>query len=105
MITDGNGTIINNPTKRESSDDVTTVQPETTTAEAKKERKRREAEVKNENGDDKGSVEPVSSIKILFGLGKTCRRTDCAFDNEMSDATDVDGFQRIHGRPIFVTNY
>lgn len=61
IITDGNGTIINNPAKRESSDDVTTVLPETTTAEAKKERKRREAEVKNENGDDKGSVEPVSS--------------------------------------------
>lgn len=64
VITDGNGTIISNPTKRESTDDATTLEPETTTTSvteaAKKERKRREAEGKNENGEDKSSIEPVS---------------------------------------------
>jgi len=59
VITDGNGTIISNPAKRENSANATI---EETTTDAPKERKRREAEGKNENGEEKTGVEPVSML-------------------------------------------
>lgn len=62
VITDGNGTIISHhaaktATKRESSPEAAGNITESET----KDRRRREADEKNENGEDKSDIAPVSS--------------------------------------------